>query len=200
MKVFLGDMELKQSEKPDEVPLGGGQHLARKEFPGGNASIQFFGSKYRDITWTGWFEGADAYQRMLRIGNMRQKGEPVEFKTEKLTVQVVIAEFHPVHRTNMFIPFSITLSLIIGPPKKDEKKEAVDKISELLAQLAEKEEGAVQTKKLEYVVQHGDTLSKIALKYFGDANAYDKIYEDNKDILISGPHLVLPGQRLVINV
>jgi len=49
-----------------------------------------------------------------------------------------------------------------------------------------------------YTVKSGDTLSKIALKFLGNANAYDKIYQDNKAILTKGPHKIYPGQVLVI--
>lgn len=199
MQVFLGDMELRQSEKPDFVQHGGGQHLAVNEFPGGNVSVQFFGSTYRDISWSGWFEGEDAYDRMIQIGNMRQKGTPIVFKTEKYQQNVVIKEYHPDHRTNVFIPFSIILRRIIGPQKKEEKQDAVDRIAEKINEAA-KENGDTQPKAEQYIVKSGDNLSKIALKYFGDVKFSDKIYQDNKDILTKGAHLIYPGQRLVINL
>jgi hypothetical protein len=34
-----------------------------------------------------------------------------------------------------------------------------------------------------HVVQSGDTLSKIAQKYYGDASLYKQIFEANRDIL-----------------
>jgi len=48
-----------------------------------------------------------------------------------------------------------------------------------------------------YEVVAGDTLSKIALKYYGSANKYMKIFEANRDIL-SNPDLIKPGQKLRI--
>lgn len=48
-----------------------------------------------------------------------------------------------------------------------------------------------------YVVQPGDTLGGIALKYYGDANKYMKIFEANRDIL-DNPDLIKPGQELKI--
>jgi len=48
-----------------------------------------------------------------------------------------------------------------------------------------------------YVVQKGDTLSKIAREYYGDAMLYPKIFEANRDIL-SDPNRIKPGQRLRI--
>ena len=48
-----------------------------------------------------------------------------------------------------------------------------------------------------YVVVAGDSLSKIAKHEYGDANAWKKIFEANKDI-IKDPDLIYPGQELKI--
>jgi nucleoid-associated protein YgaU len=48
-----------------------------------------------------------------------------------------------------------------------------------------------------YTVQSGDTLSKISKQFYGDANAYMKIFEANRDKL-SDPNKISPGQQLVI--
>ena len=48
-----------------------------------------------------------------------------------------------------------------------------------------------------YVVQSGDTLSKIAHKYYGDASLYPKIFQANRDQL-SDPNRISPGQKLRI--
>ncbi len=48
-----------------------------------------------------------------------------------------------------------------------------------------------------YTVKPGDTLSKIAKDHLGDANAYMKIYEANRDQL-SNPDLIKPGQVLKV--
>lgn len=48
-----------------------------------------------------------------------------------------------------------------------------------------------------YTVQAGDTLSKIAKAHLGDANAYMKIFNANKDQL-SDPDKIKPGQVLKI--
>lgn len=52
-------------------------------------------------------------------------------------------------------------------------------------------------KDVTYTVQSGDTLSKIAKQHLGDANAYMKIFEANKDQL-SDPDKIKPGQVLKI--
>jgi nucleoid-associated protein YgaU len=48
-----------------------------------------------------------------------------------------------------------------------------------------------------YTVKAGDTLSKIAKDHLGNANAYMKIFEANKDQL-SDPDKIKPGQVLKI--
>lgn len=48
-----------------------------------------------------------------------------------------------------------------------------------------------------YTVQSGDTLSKIAREQLGNANAYMKIFDANKDQL-SDPDKIRPGQVLRI--
>ncbi len=48
-----------------------------------------------------------------------------------------------------------------------------------------------------HTVVAGDTLSKIAKKYYGDANKYPKIFEANKPML-KDPDKIYPGQVLRI--
>jgi nucleoid-associated protein YgaU len=48
-----------------------------------------------------------------------------------------------------------------------------------------------------YMVQPGDSLSKISRQFYGDANKYMKIFEANKDKL-ADPDKVRAGMELVI--
>ena len=48
-----------------------------------------------------------------------------------------------------------------------------------------------------YAVVPGDTLSKIAKHFYGDANQYMKIFEANKDQL-KDPNMIQVGQKLRI--
>ena len=61
------------------------------------------------------------------------------------------------------------------------------------SQLTSKEEQTMQT----YTVVAGDSLSKIAKREYGDANAWNAIFEANKD-QIKDPNLIHPGQKLKI--
>lgn len=48
-----------------------------------------------------------------------------------------------------------------------------------------------------YVIQSGDSLSKIAKNYYGDAMQYPKIFEANKEV-IEDPDKIYPGQKIRI--
>lgn len=48
-----------------------------------------------------------------------------------------------------------------------------------------------------YMVQPGDSLSKISKQFYGNASQYTRIFEANRDQL-SNPNEIKPGQRLVI--
>jgi nucleoid-associated protein YgaU len=48
-----------------------------------------------------------------------------------------------------------------------------------------------------YVIASGDTLSKIAQKYYHDANQYPRIFEANREV-IKDPDLIYPGQKIRI--
>jgi nucleoid-associated protein YgaU len=48
-----------------------------------------------------------------------------------------------------------------------------------------------------YTVKSGDSLSKIAKHFYGDANKWHRIYDANKD-KIKNPDLIHPGQEFTI--
>jgi nucleoid-associated protein YgaU len=48
-----------------------------------------------------------------------------------------------------------------------------------------------------YTIKSGDSLSKIAKQFYGDASAWTKIHEANKD-LIKNPDKIYPGQQIII--
>ena len=48
-----------------------------------------------------------------------------------------------------------------------------------------------------YTIVSGDTLSKIAKQYYGDAMKYPVIFEANREV-IKDPNLIYPGQQIRI--
>jgi nucleoid-associated protein YgaU len=193
VKIALGGLELSDFEKPSSVPLGGKQNLIVKEFPGGNVSIQNFGPTYRPISWSGTFIGSDAYDRMMKIGLMRTAGKPVELSSEKFSMLVMIEEFLPDYKTNTRIPFSITLRRMIEPPPSNTStSNSVDSVFKQVEENLPTDSGGTRT----YVVQEGDTLTKIASKELSSPDDWEQIYEDNQSVLVDGPHLITPGMEL----
>lgn len=55
--------------------------------------------------------------------------------------------------------------------------------------------GKPATNEIAYIVKAGDNLSKIAKAY---NTTWQKIYNDNKNIIGGNPNLIYPGQRLII--
>jgi nucleoid-associated protein YgaU len=49
-----------------------------------------------------------------------------------------------------------------------------------------------------YTVVSGDSLSKIAKRFYGDANDWRRIYEANREVIGANPDLIRPGQKLSI--
>jgi LysM repeat protein len=76
----------------------------------------------------------------------------------------------------------------------DAIKTVPDWSNDIVADIKATGGGAAATAKT-YTVQSGDTLSKIAKEHLGDANAYMKIFNANKDQL-ENPDKIRPGQVL----
>jgi nucleoid-associated protein YgaU len=55
--------------------------------------------------------------------------------------------------------------------------------------------GAQPAQGAKYTVRKGDTLSAIAQREYGDANAWRRIYDANRDLL-DNPDVIHPGQQL----
>jgi nucleoid-associated protein YgaU len=66
-----------------------------------------------------------------------------------------------------------------------------DRMTVAVQEVAKKEEATF------YTVKSGDSLSKIAKQYYGDAQKYPTIFEANKPML-SDPSKIYPGQVLRI--
>jgi nucleoid-associated protein YgaU len=48
-----------------------------------------------------------------------------------------------------------------------------------------------------YIIEKGDTLSKIAQRFYGNANKYPRIFEANREV-IKDANLIFPGQKIRI--
>ena len=112
-----------------------------------------------------------------------------------------LAKSRGVHLTNVHIE-NDKLLIRGAAPNQDVKNEvwnqikAVDsKYADLTADIGIDSSLPVPAKV--YEVVSGDTLSKIAKKFYGDANKYMKIFDANKDQL-KDPDKINVGQKLKI--
>ncbi|OXM84609.1 LysM peptidoglycan-binding domain-containing protein [Paenibacillus rigui] len=198
MRIALGDFEFRDFEKPNSILRGGEQMLAVRQFPGGNVSIQNMGPGYRPISWSGMFIGNDAYDRMMVVGLMRTAGAAVEFTTDKFSFPVVIKEFLPDYKSDLRIPFAITLIHIVDQRANSSLLiDAIDKAAD-----SYESENPAESQGKTYVVQEGDSLWRIAMTQTEskDPNHWEQIYQDNADVLTDGPNVLSPGMELKINV
>ena len=89
--------------------------------------------------------------------------------------------------------------------KEQERKETAEKEPEIPAPASEKKQKAVSGKLkaeidrsvpgTDYIVQKGDSLSRIAKKHYHDGNLWYVIYSENKSLLKNANRLV-PGTKL----
>ena len=69
-------------------------------------------------------------------------------------------------------------------------------IGEVKADELEVEE-STEVKVEYYVIEKGDTLWGVAKKFLGNGSKYNKIFEDNREV-IKDPDLIYPGQKIRI--
>lgn len=81
--------------------------------------------------------------------------------------------------------------------KEDEEEAPSSEQQTTNAAVAETETGSTATTARTYTVSSGDTLSKIAKRFYNDGNEWQRIFNANRDVL-SNPDRIVPGQHLRI--
>jgi outer membrane protein OmpA-like peptidoglycan-associated protein len=84
-----------------------------------------------------------------------------------------------------------------GEPEIPEAKKIEE--GKFLVEEEKKIESEVRVKTREYVIQKGDTLSKIAKEQLGKDHRWKYLYELNRDV-IKDPNKLKPGKKIVIQV
>jgi nucleoid-associated protein YgaU len=88
--------------------------------------------------------------------------------------------------------------LLAGNVKGIEKVDGTDLESPPPAEAPESDAQAAETAEGEfYEIKSGDTLSKIAKQFYGNANKYPLIFEANREV-IKDPDKIYPGQMIRI--
>ncbi len=123
---------------------------------------------------------AEAIRKEIKRAGL---SDDLEVKVEGSSVRVLGTVADPEARQK--------LMMIIGNIKGVEKVEDESEGSQQAGTQQQAERPRV------YEVQSGDTLSAIAKREYGDANAYNRIFEANTPML-KDPDDIYPGQVLVI--
>ncbi len=82
--------------------------------------------------------------------------------------------------------------------RAERQRKAQEALEMLGAQAKEAEKPERPSLPTVHEVVSGDTLSAIALKYYGNAALWPKIYEANKRVIGDDPGKIFPGQKLDI--
>jgi nucleoid-associated protein YgaU len=81
-------------------------------------------------------------------------------------------------------------------PEKPDFSDVVSGSSSTAASPSGSAAGNAPTARM-YIVQSGDSLSKIAKKFYGNANTWKKIFDANRDV-VKNPDVIQPGWKLQI--
>ncbi len=82
--------------------------------------------------------------------------------------------------------------------RAERQRKAQEALEMLGAQAKEAEKPERPSLPAVHVVESGDTLSAIALKYYGNAALWTEIYKANKRTIGDDPGKIFPGQKLDI--
>jgi nucleoid-associated protein YgaU len=112
-----------------------------------------------------------------------------------------LAKSRGVHLTNVHVE-NDKLLIRGAAPNQEIKNEVWNQVKAVDAKYADLSveisiDSSLKAPEKIYEVAAGDTLSKIAKKFYGDANKYMKIFDANKDQL-KDPDKIKPGQKLKI--
>ncbi len=92
---------------------------------------------------------------------------------------------------------SITPPELAAAPVASTEAPAAEVIAEVPVAASEVVEVLEQANVEYYIIKSGDSLSKIAKKYYGNAMEYPRLFEENREV-IEDPDLIYPGQKIRI--
>lgn len=110
--VILGDFAFNQWEIPEKIPFGGSQQLQVHRYLGGGRVVDANGADPMDLSWSGRFQGGDAYLRARRLDTMRALGQVLTLAWDEFRFSVVIREFRADFERFYQLPYSITCCVV----------------------------------------------------------------------------------------
>lgn len=171
----------------------------------------FFPQHYNSSYCTYKFKKGPDWHRH-RIEAYRDKRKPLYFVVPalKISMKVLVDDFSYEYRggQDKDIYFTLKLTQYKEPPntliKKKKGGKSTSKKSSASKSTGKKSTRASSKTKFEvkkgqtHTVESGDTLQKIAKKYYGDTTKWRDIYALNKAKIGSNPNVIKAGQKLVI--
>ena len=124
---------------------------------------------------------AEAMEKLVRDAGLRVNGLDIQVRGEQATVN---GQAHSQAEREKIV-------LMVG------NIDGVARVDDRLTVLQTAANTGADAPAEYYTVKSGDTLSKIAKQYYGDANDYPRIFEANKPML-KDPDKIYPGQTLRI--
>lgn len=115
--VALGDFEFAQAEVPGSIPFGGTQRTAVHQLVGGKRVIDAMGRSDRDLTWSGWFLGANALNRAQYLDGLRVAGKALTLTWSQFSYQVLIVDYVANFERFYKIPYTVTCQVIADNTK-----------------------------------------------------------------------------------
>lgn len=205
----IGGVQFQLIEQPDTLPIGGEQAVNIIKFPGGNVNVQALGAFEDTISFAGtfWYEGA--LSRALQLDAFRIRGNEVLLKWANIARYVIITKFTPTIYNAEWVEYSITLqptrssnTLIATAATPVNTKPSTVQAEADTVVPAVNNSGKTTTapttqQAVRYRVQSGDTLWRIAQKFYGKSNGakYTLIATANN---IDNPNEISIGQSLII--
>lgn len=107
----LGDFTFDTFEQPTDVPFGKEQSAYKHVLIGGGRVIDLLGAGDPDITWSGYFTGAQAEDRARYLETLAKAGQALTLKTSQYVKQVVITTF--TYGFHFVFPIQYTISLMV---------------------------------------------------------------------------------------
>ena len=148
------------------------------------------------LSLAGELVGSDYEDDIAQIESLQKSGELIEYIGVNLISDVVISKFSTSHAGDIRGGCRFTMELkeiriASSPYSEGSGNNGTQQVEEAPVPAAESPPSRTHT------VKSGDTLSKIAKSYYGNANQFPKIFDANRDKL-SNPDQIRTGQVLVI--
>lgn len=107
----LGDFDFVGFEEPVAINFGKEQAAYKHILIGGGRVIDLLGAGDPDITWSGYFTGAQAEFRARFLEGLTKAGQPLLLKTSQFVRQVVITKF--TYGFHFVFPISYTITVMV---------------------------------------------------------------------------------------